>query len=82
MRLIIVNDGFDYHDGLFTGYDPAKRDYDMSTWDYALGAGRLCGRRRDASESALRLEPVEEARLASTRRRWSSAFAARPRTSS
>ena len=33
----IVNDGFDYHDGLFTGYDPAKRDYDMSTWDYALG---------------------------------------------
>ena len=29
--------GFAYKDGLFTGYDEAKRDYDKSTWDYMLG---------------------------------------------
>ena len=32
----VVKDGFDFHDGLFTGYDEIKRDYDKS-WDYALG---------------------------------------------
>ena len=41
----LVKDGFDYQDGLFTGYDENKRDYDRSTWDYQLGDGRL--RRRD-----------------------------------
>ncbi len=33
----VVKDGFDYQDGLFTGYDEAKRDYNRSTWDYQLG---------------------------------------------
>jgi formate dehydrogenase major subunit len=33
----IVKDGFDYQDGLFTGYDEAKRDYNRSTWEYELG---------------------------------------------
>lgn len=33
----IVKDGFDYQDGLFTGYDEAKRDYDRSSWEYELG---------------------------------------------
>lgn len=33
----IVKDGFAYKDGLFTGYDEAKRDYDKSTWDYVIG---------------------------------------------
>jgi formate dehydrogenase major subunit len=33
----VVKDGFGYKDGLFTGYDEAKRDYDKSTWDYELG---------------------------------------------
>jgi formate dehydrogenase major subunit len=32
-----VKEGFGYKDGLFTGYDEAKRDYDKSTWDYELG---------------------------------------------
>jgi formate dehydrogenase major subunit len=32
-----VKDGFDYQDGLFTGYDEAKRDYNRSTWEYELG---------------------------------------------
>ena len=33
----LVKDGFDFHDGLFSGYDEAKRDYDKSTWEYQLG---------------------------------------------
>ena len=33
----LVNDGFDYQDGMFTGYDEDKRDYDRSTWDYQIG---------------------------------------------
>ena len=33
----LVKEGFDYQDGLFTGYDEAKRDYDRSSWDYELG---------------------------------------------
>jgi len=33
----LVKEGFSYKDGLFTGYDEAKRDYDKSTWDYELG---------------------------------------------
>lgn len=34
----IVKEGFGYQDGLFTGYDEAKRDYDKSSWEYELGA--------------------------------------------
>jgi formate dehydrogenase major subunit len=33
----LVKDGFAYHDGLFTGYDEKKRDYDKSSWDYVIG---------------------------------------------
>ena len=33
----LVKDGFAYKDGLFTGYDEMKRDYDRSTWDYQIG---------------------------------------------
>ncbi len=33
----LVKDGFGYQDGLFTGYDESKRDYDRSTWDYQIG---------------------------------------------
>jgi len=34
----VVKEGFGYSDGLFTGYDEAKRDYDKSTWEYEIGA--------------------------------------------
>jgi len=34
----VVKKGFGYQDGLFTGYDEAKRDYDRSTWRYELDA--------------------------------------------
>ena len=33
----VVKDGFAYKDGLFTGYDEQKRDYDRSTWNYEMG---------------------------------------------
>jgi formate dehydrogenase major subunit len=33
----LVKDGFAYADGLFTGYEEAKRDYDRSTWEYEIG---------------------------------------------
>jgi formate dehydrogenase major subunit len=33
----VVKDGFDYQDGLFTGYDETKRDYNRATWEYQLG---------------------------------------------
>ena len=33
----IVKDGFEFHDGLFTGYDEDKRDYDKTTWEYEIG---------------------------------------------
>jgi formate dehydrogenase major subunit len=34
----IVKEGFGYQDGLFTGYDEEKRDFNKATWDYELGA--------------------------------------------
>src|SRR5882757_8550361 len=33
----VVKEGFGYQDGLFTGYDETKRDYNRSTWEYELG---------------------------------------------
>lgn len=33
----LVQEGFEYEDGLFTGYDESKRDYDRSTWEYQIG---------------------------------------------
>ena len=33
----VVKEGFTYQDGLFTGYDEAKRDYNRDTWEYEIG---------------------------------------------
>ena len=33
----LVKEGFGYADGLFTGYEEARRDYNRSTWEYELG---------------------------------------------
>jgi formate dehydrogenase major subunit len=30
----VVKEGFDFKDGLFTGYNPQTRSYDVSTWAY------------------------------------------------
>lgn len=34
---LLVKDEYGWDDGLFTGYDPEKRDYDRSSWDYQIG---------------------------------------------
>jgi len=33
----IVNEGYKFDDGLFSGYDGANRKYDKSTWAYEIG---------------------------------------------
>ncbi len=33
----VVDKGFGYQEGLFTGYDESKRDYDKTTWTYEIG---------------------------------------------
>ena len=33
----VVRGDYGYQDGLFTGYDEAKRDYDRATWEYEVG---------------------------------------------
>ncbi len=33
----VVKEGFGYQDGLFTGYDEAKRDYNRESWEYETG---------------------------------------------
>ena len=32
----IVKEGFSFHDGLFSGYNPEKGQYDNSSWDYEV----------------------------------------------
>jgi formate dehydrogenase major subunit len=34
----LVDDGFKFDNGLFSGYDAAKRKYDKESWKYQLGA--------------------------------------------
>ena len=48
----IVREDFAFNDGLFSGYDPEKRRYDKSSWDYELGGGRLRQDRPDAATRA------------------------------
>ena len=30
----VIGESFDFHDGLFTGFDPAKGEYDKTAWGY------------------------------------------------
>ncbi len=39
----IVRDGFDFKDGLFSGYNPTTRSYDISTWGYETEGAPLDG---------------------------------------
>ena len=34
----IVRDDYEFKDGIFSGYDPAKRAYDKTSWNYRIGA--------------------------------------------
>jgi formate dehydrogenase major subunit len=33
----LVKEGYAFNEGLFSGYDEAKRTYDRSTWEYEMG---------------------------------------------
>ncbi len=33
----LINDGFNFDDGIFTGYNDEKRSYDKATWSYQMG---------------------------------------------
>lgn len=33
----VVREGYAYQDGLFTGYDEEKRDYNRDSWEYEIG---------------------------------------------
>ena len=33
----LIKEGYGYADGLFTGYDESKRDYDRSSWELEIG---------------------------------------------
>ena len=33
----MINDGFNFDDGIFTGYNDEKRSYDKATWSYQMG---------------------------------------------
>ena len=32
-----MKEGFGFDEGLFSGYNAEKKDYDRSSWDYELG---------------------------------------------
>ncbi len=60
---LIVKEGFGFEDGLFTGYDEDKRDYDKSSWDYELDDRRLRqGRRHAGSTRAASCNLLKQAR--------------------
>jgi formate dehydrogenase major subunit len=40
----IVKEGFDFKDGLFSGYDKAKRTYDIATWNYEVDENGFANR--------------------------------------
>ena len=48
--------GLRFEDGLFTGYDEEKRDYDKSSWDYELGDDGFAKVDPTLAASALRLQ--------------------------
>ena len=38
---LLINKGFKFEDGLFSGYDASKRKYDKTTWQYQLDASGI-----------------------------------------
>ena len=78
----LVKDDFKFENGLFSGYDADKRNYDKSTWGYQIGEDGFAIGRPDTAAPALRLPADEEALRALHAGDGVDASAARPRTSS
>ncbi len=51
----VVKDTYSFKDGLFSGYDPAKRKYDTTTWGYELGPDGFATRDLTHPRSVLNL---------------------------
>ena len=58
---LIVKDGFDFKDGLFTGYNEDTRAYDKSTWDYEIDDQGYAKVDDSLAESALRDQSASRA---------------------
>jgi formate dehydrogenase-N alpha subunit len=59
---LLVRDDFAFEDGLFSGYDAEKRQYDKSSWNYQFDENGYA-KRDETLTSALRVEPAETARF-------------------
>ena len=51
----VVKDTYSFKDGLFSGYDPAKRKYDTTTWAYKFGPDGFAKRDITSPRSVLNL---------------------------
>src|SRR3990167_1153466 len=78
----LVKEGYKFEDGLFTGYDAAKRDYtNKSDWEYQFDEQGMA-KVDDSMSSPNAVMSLLKAHAARYTPRWSSGSAARPRTSS
>ena len=60
---LLVRDDFTFEDGLFSGYDVGKRQYDKSSWNYQFDENGYAKRDETLQRSALRVELAETARF-------------------
>jgi len=51
----VVKEGYNFQDGLFSGYNKDKRSYDISTWAYEAGEGGFAQRDINHPHSVLNL---------------------------
>ena len=56
----LVNDKFDFNDGLFSGYDPGTRKYDKATWTIKKDDKGIPEKDPHIAESPLRFPAFEE----------------------
>src|SRR5205809_139973 len=58
----IVKQGFDFKDGLFSGYNPSTRSYDTSTWTYETEGAALDGPAGSTQAPAKRDKTLQDPR--------------------
>ena len=58
----VVKDGYQFKDGLFSGYDQQKRTYDVSSWSYEAGPDGIATLNIDHPRSVLNLMKAHYAR--------------------
>ena len=78
----LVSDAYAFADGLFSGYNADKRNYDNASLGLPEGQGRLRDGRRDAARTRTASTRSSRSTTRATRRRWCRRSAARRRTRS